>query len=57
MKRGKTHHCCVHIVLTANFLCNLSVYLSLQTAMLVIQLKNVKALTPGDGMATLAEAV
>lgn len=33
------------------------VYLSLQTAMLVIQLKNVKALTPGDGMATLAEAV
>lgn len=24
MKRGKTHHCCVHIVLTANFLCNLS---------------------------------
>lgn len=33
------------------------VYLSLQTAMLVIQLKNVKALTAGDGMATLAEAV
>lgn len=24
MKRGKTHHCCVHTVLTANFLCNLS---------------------------------